>query len=264
MSVWVPSPNYYFGRKAPLLWVVWHSTESAEVKGAAMNVGAGWFGQKTSKVSAHVVVDNGADARYPDGVVECVKPGDTAWHAASANASGYGVEIVGKATQSGADWTDPYSLAAVRNAARWIRSNPALSHIPSRWLTDTQLRNREQGHVVHAQVTRVLGGTTHTDPGPNFPFAYAMEQLGAGVPSEAHEPPVTARTTLRMGYTGQNVSALQAGLNRAFPSYSHLTVDGDFGPATESVVKEFQGRVGLTADGVVGPATWAKLGQYGI
>lgn len=260
MSVWAPSPNYYLGRKAPLLWIVWHSTESSEVKGAAMNVGAGWFGQRASKVSAHIVVDNGADARYPDGVVECVKPTDTAWHAATANASGYGIEIVGKAAQSTADWTDPYSLAAIRNACNWIKKTPVLAAIPRRWLTDTQLRNRESGYIPHSQVTRVMGGTTHTDPGVGFPFAYVMEQVGAGIASE----PPAAHTTLRMGYSGANVSALQAGLNRAFPSYSHLVVDGDFGPATATVIKEFQSKSGLTADGVVGPMTWAKLAQFGM
>lgn len=258
MSAWVPSPNYYFGRKAPLLWIVWHSTESAEVKGAAMNVAAGWFGKRTSKVSAHVVCDNGSDARYADGIVECVKPRDTAWHAASANASGYGVEVVGKAAQSTADWTDPYSLASVRNACRWIKSQSALNAIPKRWLSDSQLRNRESGHIPHSQVSRVLGGTTHTDPGLGFPFAYVMEQLGAGLAS------VPARTTLRMGYSGSSVQALQAALNRAFPSYSQLTVDGDFGPKTFEVIRQFQRQVGLTVDGVVGPMTWAKLAEHGI
>lgn len=262
MSVWAPSPNYYLGRKAPLLWIVWHSTESAETKGAAMNVGAGWFGQRASKVSAHVVVDNGADARYPDGVVECVKPTDTAWHAATANASGYGIEIIGRAAQSTADWTDPYSLSAIRNACNWIKRTPVLAGIPRRWLTDTQLRNRESGYIPHSQVTRVMGGTTHTDPGVGFPFAYVMDQVGAGLASEP--PVVTARTTLRAGYSGQSVSALQAGLNKHFPSYARLVVDGDFGSATLAAVQEFQRRTGLTADGVVGPATWAKLAEYGI
>jgi hypothetical protein len=73
-----------------------------------------------------------------------------------------------------------------------------------------------------------------------------------------------AGPTVQAGATGGRVSALQAGLNRVFPSYSRLAVDGQFGNATKAVVQEFQRRVGITADGVVGPVTTAKLNSYGI
>ena len=38
-----------------------------------------------------------------------------------------------------------------------------------------------------------------------------------------------------------------------------LVVDGNFGPVTETAVKEFQQGAGLAVDGVVGPLTWAAL-----
>jgi len=38
-----------------------------------------------------------------------------------------------------------------------------------------------------------------------------------------------------------------------------IKIDGQFGPVTESIVKEFQTRRGLTADGVIGPHSWAAL-----
>ena len=38
-----------------------------------------------------------------------------------------------------------------------------------------------------------------------------------------------------------------------------VTVDGIFGPLTETAVKEFQQSQGLAADGIVGPLTWPKL-----
>lgn len=249
MSLWVRSPNFHPGRRAPLRWIVWHSTESSEVTGGAHNVAAGWFAKPASKVSAHIVVDDGSDPRYPDGVVECVKPVDTAWHAARANAAGYGVEVIGRAGQGVIPWMDPYSKAAVRNACRWLRSHPHLTHIPPRWLTDAQLRNNELGHIVHSQVSRVLGGTDHTDPGLGFPYAYVMEQLG-----------VVDGRTLRRGSAGWDVAHLQRRLNELFAE--GLTEDGVFGPLTEAAVRRFQGRTSIQVDGVVGPQTWEVLRTY--
>ncbi len=38
-----------------------------------------------------------------------------------------------------------------------------------------------------------------------------------------------------------------------------LVEDGDFGPATESSVKHYQGNENLTVDGIVGAQTWTSL-----
>lgn len=38
-----------------------------------------------------------------------------------------------------------------------------------------------------------------------------------------------------------------------------ITVDGFFGPGTESVVRQFQADKGLVSDGVVGNNTWSSL-----
>jgi len=41
----------------------------------------------------------------------------------------------------------------------------------------------------------------------------------------------------------------------------NVALDGDFGPATDAAVKQFQTASGLSVDGVVGPLTFAKLIQ---
>ena len=68
--------------------------------------------------------------------------------------------------------------------------------------------------------------------------------------------------TLKVGDRGEAVRQLQAGLNRDYPAYSKLVVDGDFGPATEAVIREFQRRAGLPVDGVAGFSTLAKLEEF--
>lgn len=76
---------------------------------------------------------------------------------------------------------------------------------------------------------------------------------------------VTKPTTiLKNGVTSNAVRSLQKGLNRVFPLYSHLVVDGAFGQNTENVVRAFQERSGLTVDGVVGPNTRAALAKVGV
>jgi peptidoglycan hydrolase-like protein with peptidoglycan-binding domain len=54
-----------------------------------------------------------------------------------------------------------------------------------------------------------------------------------------------------------DVRLLQQSLNEC-DDYS-LKVDGIYGPATSSAVKDFQRRNMLTIDGIVGPQTWSKL-----
>lgn len=56
---------------------------------------------------------------------------------------------------------------------------------------------------------------------------------------------------LKKGSKGEEVKKLQTKLG--------IVPDGDFGPGTESKVKEWQRLNGLTVDGVVGEETWKKL-----
>lgn len=250
MSLFIPSPNFYTGRKAPLKWIVFHTTESPEKTSAAYNIARNWFALESSRVSAHVVVDDGRDPRYPDGIIECVKPGDTAWHCANGNASGYGVEIVGYASQGTALWNDEFSLRSIRNAMTWVSSFAATKDIPERWLTDLQLRNGDKGFITHAQVSRVLGGTSHTDPGPNFPFQYAI-----------------GGTTVRLQYGMRNdpgVREFQAFLNNTFKWHDPLPITGNYLDQTRAVLKEFQFRVGIKGDGsIVDPPTVIQLRRFG-
>ena len=67
------------------------------------------------------------------------------------------------------------------------------------------------------------------------------------------------RPTLRKGSTGADVKTLQNLLLARGYDLGRYGADGDFGNATLTAVKAYQGGAGLTADGVVGSKTWAAL-----
>ena len=64
-------------------------------------------------------------------------------------------------------------------------------------------------------------------------------------------------SVLKKGSSGDAVTKLQKRLKEL--GYFDGTPDGDFGSKTETAVKDFQNKAGLTADGVAGQATQKKI-----
>lgn len=272
MARFVQARNYTKGRIKPLRVVVWHDMEAPEKTTTAEGVANYFAGANAPQASAHVCADS-------DSVVECVKPGDTAWHAPGANADGYGIELAGYARQSTAEWEDDFSKATIHHAAHWVAPIMHAHGIPARFLTDAELAGGEvKGMTTHAQVTRVFRKSDHTDPGPNFPEAFvasivhaelaALEPKPAPAPAPHPAPkPAPARPTVRRGmgskpHPDENVRHAQV---RLVAHGFHVPggADGIFGAYTESMVKEFQRRAfphnSKAWDGIVGPDTWKAL-----
>ena len=59
---------------------------------------------------------------------------------------------------------------------------------------------------------------------------------------------------LKKGLAGEPVRRLQAKLG--------VTADGQFGPGTETALKDWQKKNGLSADGIAGPDTFMSMGLY--
>ena len=66
-----------------------------------------------------------------------------------------------------------------------------------------------------------------------------------------------ASATFEQGDNGQEVLDIQKRLVAL--NYNIQSLDGDFGPATENAIKQFQLDRGLESDGVVGPETYKAL-----
>jgi hypothetical protein len=66
-------------------------------------------------------------------------------------------------------------------------------------------------------------------------------------------------TPLQLNDTGPQVKLLQSALKQL--GFYTGAIDGQYGPATQSAVQQFQSANGLSPDGVVGPQTLQKLKQ---
>ena len=110
---------------------------------------------------------------------------------------------------------------------------------------------RYDGNVVDKQVGVIplmgsidgLGKDANLEPQKmSTDFAWQQFIQGGGV--------------IKQGQNSMLVKALQERLN--LMGYE-VTADGDFGAATNQVVKQFQAEYGLTIDGIVGPSTGEKI-----
>lgn len=119
-----------------------------------------------------------------------------------------------------------------------------------RWGGDYSGRKDEMHFEINASLSKVS--------------ALADKIRNGGKPVVTKPAPSVSTVNLQKGSRGPLVKHLQNRLNHIFPAYSRLQEDGDFGPKTEAVIKEFQRRTRLQADGVVGPKTKAMLKRYGI
>ncbi|MFJ3309954.1 peptidoglycan-binding protein [Streptomyces sp. NPDC086549] len=82
--------------------------------------------------------------------------------------------------------------------------------------------------------------------------------VGYGRPAYDGAAPLPSHDgILRLGSTGKAVKALQKNLDTV--QHAGLTVDGQFGPATDKALRTFQSRNHLTVDGQYGPHTAALM-----
>lgn len=130
-----------------------------------------------------------------------------------------------------------------------------------------------QGTIKGVTMTKVSDSKwTHWGLGKGITFDFIPGQMIEQKPVEeskqtVEEPKQTATDTpnkyskinyptIRRGTKGDLVAQLQTFLSK---DGSSLKIDGIFGPGTQSAVRAFQKRYGLTVDGIVGPQTWGKL-----
>ncbi len=185
-------------------------------------------------------------------------------HCYNHNTSGIGVQVA----IGGAQRPTPAALATVRRL--YDECSAAAGHALAKKGHRDGFATACPGDILEAWVKAGMpaatGGpvTTPKPPASDVPPVFSKPPAPRPPAPTPKPPTVTPAPVLRLGSKGAAVQRLQLGLNRCFPAYSHLVVDGSFGPATSTVVHEFQRRSGLVPDGEVGPNTRAALKRVGI
>lgn len=245
--------NKYTGRSVPVTLIGIHTMEAPEGPQTAENV-ANYFKSPAVAASAHWCVDDNSRVR-------CVEDADCAWTMPPTNHYSLNVEMAGYAAQTPSQWADQYSLLTLDNAALCVAEWCHKYDIPVRHLTDAQIANYEKGLAGHVDVNRVFHGSTHTDPGPNFPWDAFLKLVNEHLDVPSPTPPVAKGKP--------NCSALQSNVHCASDNQWGADTDKHFSALVD--VTSFSGRlfpygvaftqevVGANQDGVWGPQSTADL-----
>ena len=170
-------PAYAHGGPMPKpTLIVIHDAETPLKAGYAVSLATNWFGTSRAGTSAHYIAD-------PVDVVKMLDENTVAWHVGpAANGFTIGVEQSGYVTLSRAQWTTADGMTQLGKVGALVADIAGRHSIPLRWATDAQIRaaaNGTPGGICHHDdIRRVLGGTTHTDPAPNYPSDLLAQAWG--------------------------------------------------------------------------------------
>jgi len=170
----VEAAGFTHGRPdGPPLWLVIHTMEAQESSTTAENT-ANYFANPGDgrNVSAHYCCDNNS-------IVQCVLLKDSAWTVGNApgNNRGINYELAGFASQTGAQWGDSFSTSMLQRVAPLMRSDAAKFGIPLKRCSVDDLVHFRKGVTSHNDLRLAFGVTSHTDPGPNFPWTWFIDLL---------------------------------------------------------------------------------------
>jgi hypothetical protein len=195
------------GNRHPVLQVV-HSAETPLRTGYAQSIARNWFAA-SAPTSAHWMVD-------PRDAVLMVARQRVAWHCGTGNHRSLGYEQAGYASFTRRTWTTEDAMAQLDLLAQKIAEDGYTYGIPARWATDAQIRDAHHhgapgGMCTHDDMRRVVGGTTHTDPGDGYPRDLLLERVVAhrgGATAVASSLESTAPPTLLEELEGMTVYSI--------------------------------------------------------
>ena len=173
-------PAYAHGRtfiKDPPAFIVVHSTEGPMSDGNARAL-ASWFARSPANGGPGT---SATDIFDPIEGIRMLDSHTTPYHCGPyGNPRGTGSEHCGSVKLTKEQWLSDRAKAMLDRSAR---RNAQLAHergwtlAQCRWLTVSEVARFVPGFCTHNDIRLALGGTTHSDPGPNFPYAWYMERV---------------------------------------------------------------------------------------
>lgn len=160
-------PRSHGGRTAKR-WITIHCTQNT----ASAAAEASYAKRRTDSVSSHYYVDETA-------IVQSLDTDLRAHHVGSriGNDGGIAYEITGLTNWSRKRWLSSVAWGKLGAA---IARDCAAHGIPVRLCTVADLRAGRGGIMTHDQARQAWGGTTHTDPGPDFPLDHLIKIIKEG------------------------------------------------------------------------------------
>src|SRR5690554_145970 len=160
-------PRSHGGRTAKR-WITIHCTQNT----ASAAAEASYAKRRTDSVSSHYYVDETA-------IVQSLDTDLRAHHVGSriGNDGGIAYEITGLTGWSRKRWLSSVAWGKLGAA---IARDCAAHGIPVRLCTVADLRAGRGGIMTHDQARQAWGGTTHTDPGPDFPLDHLIKIIKEG------------------------------------------------------------------------------------
>jgi len=176
--------RYHGGAQTPKA-VVMHGTVSPCKRGNARAVANWWHASTSPKTSAHYVADPGES-------IQCVGDHTVAYHC-GYNTGSIGYELSDPQTGDPKRWGDAVHTAMLKIAAKDVARLCLAYGIEIKRPSVAELKAKgPHGIYGHDDSRRAFGHTTHTDPGPDFPWAHFIVLVQAEADALTHkEKPVS-------------------------------------------------------------------------
>jgi Putative peptidoglycan binding domain/N-acetylmuramoyl-L-alanine amidase len=262
----MPSPCYSSRGGSGVRLVVIHTAEGSRTIESLGN----FFANGANEVSSHA----GADDKSNTVGIYVERP-NKAWTAANYNPVAVQIELCAFAAWSTAEWDQHPNM--LDNCAKWIAEECAAFGVPLKRLSASEAQGNGRGVCQHIDLGS--GGGGHVDCGNGFPMDRVIQMAGGqpAPPQPQPSPPKPGESAppfpypasdylgqpspdphCHSGFYGgvdtQNVRTWQQQMaSRGW----NIGVDGQYGPQSEDVCRQFQAEKGLGVDGLVGPQTWS-------